>query len=74
MSCRDLLINRNLENLGHLLALSTGHHTVVGLQLKEMILITITLLCLKTTMSLTDEGWEAIIDLLHTITMKTESR
>ena len=40
MSSRDLLIDRNLEYLGHLVTRSTGHTTVIRLQLKEMILIT----------------------------------
>ena len=46
MSSRDLLINRDLEYLGHLVCtLSAGHHTgdvatVIRLQLKMMIQIT----------------------------------
>ena len=51
MSSRDLLINRDLEYLGHLVCtLSAGHHTgdvatVIRLQLKMMILIINLMLC-----------------------------
>ena len=39
MSSRDLLIDRNLENLGQLVTRAPGHHTTIRLQLKEMVLI-----------------------------------